>query len=295
MKKTKYHIVVFSDNDGGHRQYRVTARSMKLVAGLVGTSLVVLAGLALVVFKNFSHKEEYLLLLQENTRLSEANDRYLTATIEIEKKLKHFQERTTKLAQLVDVEPTDMATGGIGGANMFAEEELNQYLRYDLGLLRRRTMDLERELADVEADFISKTDELNSTPSILPARGWLSSGFSYRIDPYTKKRAWHNGLDVSCPLGTPVYAPADGKIAYKGYQGGYGNMLVISHGRGLETKYAHLDRFNVSKGQMVKRGDLIGFVGNTGRSTAPHLHYEVHRDGKAVNPRKFIYDEARTF
>ncbi len=295
MKKTKYHIVVFSDDDGCHRQFRLTSRSLQVAAGVVGTGFIVLAGLALVVYKNFSHKDEYLKVLDENAQLHEANERYLSATIEIEKKLKHFQEKTTKLAQLVDADTALMGSGGIGGADVFAEEELNQFLRYDLGLLRRRTELLQSELDDVEGEFIAKSEMLESTPSILPTQGWISSTFNYRIDPFTKRRTWHNGLDISCPTGTPIYAPARGKISFRGYHGGYGNLIEVNHGNGITTKYAHLSKFNVSKGQMVKRGDLIGFVGNTGRSTAPHLHYEVYKDDKAVNPRKFIFDDSQTY
>ena len=161
-------------------------------------------------------------------------------------------------------------------------------MRYDLGLLLEDTELLEKHFETLDQAFQTRTEMLDSTPSILPARGWLSSGIGYRTDPFTNKRAWHNGLDISCAKGTPVYAPAKGVISYKGYQGGFGNLLVINHGNGLETKYAHLDKFNVSKGQRIKRGDLIAYVGSSGRSTAPHLHYEIHEEKKAINPMNYI-------
>ena len=106
---------------------------------------------------------------------------------------------------------------------------------------------------------------------------------------------FHPGIDVSTPRGTPIVAPADGVVTYRGKRGAYGNALVLDHGYGIVTRYAHLDGYNTRPGQRVRRGDVIGFVGNTGRSTAPHLHYEVWVDDQLRNPITFILDEYRSF
>ena len=143
---------------------------------------------------------------------------------------------------------------------------------------------------------LSKAKEkfLGSIPAIQPVKNeqlrHMASGFGYRSDPFTKARKMHKGMDFTSPTGTPVYATGDGVVrrADAGASG-FGNHIVISHGFGYETLYAHLSRYNKRAGQRVNRGDIIGFVGSTGRSQAPHLHYEVHKGGNVVNPINFYY------
>jgi murein DD-endopeptidase MepM/ murein hydrolase activator NlpD len=135
---------------------------------------------------------------------------------------------------------------------------------------------------------------LATTPSIWPVRGYLSAGFGNRIDPFTGLKDFHPGLDISAPLGTRILAPADGVVIFAGVKGGYGNAVTVSHGRGLVTHYGHMDVINVRAGQQVRRGSVLGFVGNTGRSTAPHLHYEVWLNGSNQNPLQYILDEYRS-
>jgi len=295
MKKSaKYNIIVFSDQHAEHRQFAISKKAVMLFFAGVMAGSVALVVMGLTLTKKFYRQSVISELKEENQALRLANDRYLEASIEMERKLKLFDEKTTKLAQFVGVEPSGLAVDGIGGPDIF-ENELNQYLRYDLGLLQDKTELLEERFDALEEAFVTQTELLDATPSILPARGWISSGFQYRTDPFTKKRTWHNGIDISAPEGTPIYAPADGVITYRGYQGGFGNLLAISHGSGLKTRFGHLKKFNVSKGQRVRRGDLIGYVGSTGRSTAPHLHYEVHQEDRAINPMKYIIREAKTF
>jgi murein DD-endopeptidase MepM/ murein hydrolase activator NlpD len=126
------------------------------------------------------------------------------------------------------------------------------------------------------------------TPTIRPTRGWISSYFGYRKSPYTGKREFHEGLDIANSLGTKIKATADGRVAFTGERRGYGNVILIDHGHGLETLYAHLEKILKRRGDMVKRGDIIAYMGNTGHSTGSHLHYEVRLNGMPVNPQKFI-------
>ena len=123
-----------------------------------------------------------------------------------------------------------------------------------------------------------------ATPSIWPVAGWLSSSFGTRKDPFSSGRDFHPGLDISADYGQPVLATGDAHVATAGMNGAYGNMVSLDHGFGIITKYGHLSRIVVSDGQQVKRGDLIGFVGSTGRSTGAHLHYEVWMNGRLTNP-----------
>ncbi|KPA12118.1 peptidase M23B [Candidatus Magnetomorum sp. HK-1] len=129
---------------------------------------------------------------------------------------------------------------------------------------------------------------LASTPSIRPAKGWYSSPFGYRVSPFTSKREFHKGVDIANHLGTKIIAPAKGLITFAGRRGGYGKMIVIDHGHGMETRYGHMDRLYKQEGDIIKRGDVIGLMGNSGRSTGPHLHYEVRLNGAPVNPTKYI-------
>lgn len=140
----------------------------------------------------------------------------------------------------------------------------------------------------------SKRNLLSAIPAIQPVRNenlkQMASGFGYRIDPFTKVRKMHNGMDFAASTGSPIYATGEGVVARAdNTASGYGNHIVIRHGFGYESLYAHLSKYNCRAGQHVKRGDVIGYVGSTGRSEGPHCHYEVHKDGKVVNPLNFYY------
>jgi len=134
--------------------------------------------------------------------------------------------------------------------------------------------------------------QLAATPSVLPTSGWVTSHFGYRIDPFTDRRTFHRGLDVAARIGAPVVSPAEGVVTFTGLNGGYGRTVMVFHGYGISTLYAHLSEVHVKEGQRVGRGDLLAAVGNSGRSTAAHLHYEVIVHGVHVDPRKYILDRS---
>jgi len=129
---------------------------------------------------------------------------------------------------------------------------------------------------------------LASTPSIRPTTGWMSSGFGYRISPFTGLEDFHRGIDIATREGKPILAPADGRVTFVGMNGGLGRTVVVDHGHGTVTRYAHLKECLVKPGHQVKRGEKIALVGNSGRSTGPHLHYEVHLNGIPVDPENYI-------
>tara|TARA_B100001121_G_scaffold286793_1_gene283585 strand:- start:493 stop:1197 length:705 start_codon:yes stop_codon:yes gene_type:complete len=134
------------------------------------------------------------------------------------------------------------------------------------------------------------SDNLKTTPSILPVQsGYVNSNFGYREDPFDGKVRFHHGLDIAVNIGTKVYAPADGKVKFVGRQGGWGKVLKIDHGNGYRTVYAHLSRIVVKPGSEIKRGDLVAESGNSGRSSGPHLHYEVHKYGAPQNPMDYFF------
>jgi septal ring factor EnvC (AmiA/AmiB activator) len=177
-----------------------------------------------------------------------------------------------------------------GDAKAVAAEQ-DQDLLKSLDNLDKKVKAQEQEARSLKSYFEDQQALLASAPSIWPVRGWVTSDFSVRLDPYTGERVMHEGIDVAASSGTPVRAPADGTVVFSGLEGGYGHVLVIDHGYGLKTRYGHLLRIDVKVGEKVKRGQFVAAVGNTGRSTGPHLHYEVRVNGVADNPRKFILEE----
>lgn len=141
---------------------------------------------------------------------------------------------------------------------------------------------------EVESLLVALRDRLSHTPSIQPTRGWYSRGYGKKYDPFTGYKQFHRGIDIANHNGTKIIAPANGVIKSVGKNGGMGKSIVITHGYGFSTRYGHLSKYNVKRGQKVSRGDVIGFMGSTGRSTGPHLHYEVWRSGRALNPNNYI-------
>lgn len=161
------------------------------------------------------------------------------------------------------------------------------------GLLRDLLQGLESRLQSVQSGVEKRNKLAAATPSIWPATGWLTSSVGNRRDPFTGDADFHPGLDISADRGSPVYATADGTIVHASAYSGYGNLVRIDHGFGLESRYGHLQSIAVAVGSVVKRGDKIGTVGATGRATAPHLHYEVRVNDRLLNPLQFLLKNAR--
>jgi murein DD-endopeptidase MepM/ murein hydrolase activator NlpD len=149
----------------------------------------------------------------------------------------------------------------------------------------------EQSVIDLWETLSERQSLLNSTPNIRPAKGWFTSKFGYRTSPFTGRAALHAGLDIAAAPGSPIYAPADGVVVFAGYDVGYGKMVTIDHGYGVTTRYGHNAQIYVQVGQRVSRWDVIASVGNTGRSTGPHLHYEVRVNGAPRDPSIYILDE----
>jgi len=150
---------------------------------------------------------------------------------------------------------------------------------------------IEVNIQELDQFLLDKDSILNSTPTILPANGWITSYYGHRISPHKGIKKMHEGIDVGAPYGTPILAPADGVVTYSGNKAGFGKFVQIDHGYGLETIYAHSQKLIAKKGNKVKRGDLIARVGSTGYSTGPHLHYEVRVNGIAVDPLYFVLNK----
>jgi murein DD-endopeptidase MepM/ murein hydrolase activator NlpD len=196
--------------------------------------------------------------------------------------------------------PAEQRLAGFGGVNRYKDLEgfdnskLIIASSKRLDVLTKQIVVQSRSLDEIANLAEEKEQLLSAIPAIQPVRNEdltrVASGFGYRTDPFTKTGKFHFGMDFTAPRGTPVYASGDGVVTRADNSAsGYGNHIRIDHGYGYESLYAHLYKFSARRGQKVKRGDLIGFVGSTGRSEAPHLHYEIFKDGERINPINFYY------
>lgn len=149
----------------------------------------------------------------------------------------------------------------------------------------------EQSVIDLWESLSERQSLLNSTPNMKPAKGWITSRFGYRVSPFSGKTALHAGIDIAAAPGSPIYAPADGVVVFASYDEGYGKLITVDYGYGVTTRFGHLSQIYVQTGQRVSKWDVIGAVGNTGRSTGPHLHYEVRINGTAVDPLNYILDD----
>jgi len=196
--------------------------------------------------------------------------------------------------------PEEQRKAGFGGVNRYKDLEgydnseliINTAKRLDI--LSKQTVVQSRSLDEIERLAANKAELIEAIPSIQPIKNEdlkrMASGYGYRKDPFTKKRRFHYGMDFTAKKGTPIYATGNGIVKRADNRSsGYGKHIRIDHGFGYVSLYGHLNKYNVRRGQKVKRGDIIGYVGNTGRSAGPHLHYEIFKDNKRINPLNFYY------
>jgi murein DD-endopeptidase MepM/ murein hydrolase activator NlpD len=185
---------------------------------------------------------------------------------------------------------------GVGGGGRGDEQALNpQAVPQDLGLrkaesIAQKAQGVDRSLNTLLEIFEDKEYQMATTPSIWPTNGYHSSNFGKRIDPFTRKEEFHYGIDVAASHGSPIYATADGYVLKIKTETTGGKLIILNHGSGVTTVYCHLSQFNVKIGQKVKRWDVIGFVGQSGKAIGPHVHYEVRKNGRAVNPMNYIVE-----
>ncbi len=239
--------------------------------------------------------------LKEENRIQKIQLIALSKKInQINQTMANIQEFDHKLRVMTNTESSGEQDQflGLGGSNISILDSDYKIEEVHKELIRQMHKSLENIETEIAVTSISQA-ELNNflreqksilvcTPSIRPTGGWFSSGFGYRISPFTNQREFHKGLDIATRIGTPIIASADGLVVHVGREGNFGKMIAINHGYNLMTRYGHLHKFRVKKGQYVKRGQIIGEVGNTGRCTGPHLHYEVILNSVPVNPLRYI-------
>jgi murein DD-endopeptidase MepM/ murein hydrolase activator NlpD len=299
MASKHYSIVIANPATGITREFRVSAR----LALAVAVAFVALPALV-VVGARLRTSLEVAYLEAQNAALSMENESYRAATGQLTGQVAALQAVVNELGDRSKLDPSvaaaiarlpapvRMRAVGGGSARPQAARTLVSAAASSpentFGVIRDLLSVLETRLQSVRGD-VERWEALGrATPSIWPAFGWLTDRFGGRTDPFTGDHGQHQGLDIAADRGEPVYATADGVVQGASYVNEFGNMVVVSHDFGLTTRYGHLSRFVVTAGQRVSRGDLVGYIGSTGRSTGPHLHYEVWANGAPIDPLKLL-------
>jgi murein DD-endopeptidase MepM/ murein hydrolase activator NlpD len=309
MASRRYTILVADRGTGAVRRITIALRPVAIAACVVlATPILIGFGAAWKGRHDIrALRASHDALQIENANYREATDALAGQIESLQLAIADLGARSAldpNLARAMNRLPALVKTRAMGGAPMVIvpKDQENQYATTlsalsvpedTFGLLRTLLESLETRLNVVARNVERRNALAAATPSMWPAYGWLSSTMGWRKDPITGQDDYHSGLDIAGERGQPVYATAAGTVRHVGYQGAYGNLIVVDHGFGLATRYGHLSKFLVKAGAKVQRGDIIGQVGNTGRTTGYHLHYEVFANGHLINPLQLLTQKPR--
>jgi murein DD-endopeptidase MepM/ murein hydrolase activator NlpD len=299
-KRRRWTVVFVPHGSEPSRIVEVSYGVIKVAAGglALGVAAALLVGYATVA--RTADLTRSSRLLDENTRLTQEIGELHGRLSSLSDTLAQISQRDAKIRVLANLDPIDpsVQAAGIGGPTLAPRPLLptespamrrTQDIRVDLNALIRRANLLASSFEEAKDSLASHSQRLAATPSIMPTQGWLTSAFSsMREHPILHIARPHEGIDVTAPMGSPIEAPAAGTVTDAGWESGYGNTVTIDHGYGVVTKFAHCSKLLVHTGQHVSRGTKIALVGNTGLATGPHLHYEVHVNGRPVDPLKYV-------
>jgi murein DD-endopeptidase MepM/ murein hydrolase activator NlpD len=303
MSKRRWTLVLVPHGSEPSRIVEVSYNVLRFAAAAVGgiVVLALLAGYATIAHTtDLSHAAR---LQQENASLARQVGELHGRLVSLADTITTISQRDARIRVLANLDPIDpqVQAAGIGGPAGASDLNLSGLtgiarrtaeVRVDLGALIRRANLLASSFKEAADSLALHSARLAATPSIMPTQGWLSSAFSaMRTHPILHMARPHEGIDVSAPMGSPIEAPAAGVVTDAGWETGYGNTITINHGFGIVTKFAHASKLLVKTGQRVSRGQRIALVGNSGLATGPHLHYEVHVNGRPVNPLKYVLPE----
>ncbi|MBU2514791.1 M23 family metallopeptidase [bacterium] len=295
MLSNKLTIILVPQKDGGILSFELSSFVIKMIILAVSVFTLISIGISidyfLILEKSKNQRDLERVLMMQTVKIQEINNQLLKKQTDLE----NFEEFDRKLRLITGLQESSTRIRYIGGnGNAFNGENSKKF--EDLKLINKlKKLDLDTKLREISffqlgAYLQERTDKLARTPSIAPTKGHFSSRFGKRIDPFTGKIKMHNGLDFSNRRYSPIVAPADGVVVNTFVNGSFGEFLVIDHGYNIVTRYGHLSKYEVQVGQNVKRGDLIARIGNTGRSTAPHLHYEVLVNDQYEDPEKYLLE-----
>ena len=304
MSKHKYY---YNPETCRYEKIKKSKKDIFLRLSIYSLTVLFSSFILINIYDTYFESPKIVTLKKENQEL-QTHYEILNKEINVAyKMLDNLEERDDNVYRIIfeaEPIPSTIRQAGIGGINRYKELIDGNLERADLIVDNYAKIDeLKRKLYiqtksyDELLDMANNKEELVATiPAIQPVSNKdlkrVASGFGPRIDPFLKVKRMHYGLDFSVKKGTPIYATADGRVVIiKSSFGGLGKYIYLDHGNGYRTVYGHLNKFNVRKGQKVKRGELIAYSGNSGRSTAPHLHYEVHKNGKKLNPVNFFFND----
>jgi murein DD-endopeptidase MepM/ murein hydrolase activator NlpD len=302
MKKIKYY---YNTNTLRYEKLEVPLRVKLLrIFGFMAAA-VVTAGLISYVAFQFIGSPKEKILQQQNENLKGRYKDLNTQVQSIQQQMQELEKRDNDVYRAI-FEATPIPDSArakeleikkeIASILSIKDNQLVSAIMSTLNNLTSRIAVQQKSYDEVDELVKNKEKLLSHTPAIQPISNKdlnrVASGYGYRIDPVYKTTKFHAGLDFSAPQGTPIYATADGTVTTSGNSGnGYGNHVIINHGYGYETLYGHMVRVKSGNGQAVKRGEVIGWVGSTGKSTGPHCHYEVHKNGEKINPIYFFFND----
>jgi murein DD-endopeptidase MepM/ murein hydrolase activator NlpD len=301
MVKRRWTLVISPPGASASKVFEVSQAVLRVAGGI---SLAL--GLAAIIlgYSTFSrtlHLTHTSAVERENTALSTEIAKLTGRIDSLSDTLDAIGMRDDRIRLLANLEPIDpqVQLAGIGGPERARPEPASPAAReaakvtVDLNALIRRANLLAASFKEAAESLASNRDRLSAMPSIMPTRGWLSSAFSaMRAHPILHINRPHEGIDVAAPMGAPIEAPASGTVVSAGWVTGYGNVVEINHGYGIITRFAHASQLLVRAGQHVVRGERVALVGSTGLATGPHLHYEVHVNGKPVDPLRYVLPDA---
>jgi murein DD-endopeptidase MepM/ murein hydrolase activator NlpD len=278
----KYNTIIFVPHARARfRKLTISSRFLGVTAASIAAVLLAAVAFAWAYFASAKHDREYRFAMAENARLRSTAADLHQRLDGISKQMSDFEARTRRLSIVAGL--TDSARNGVGGPGIAPGTPASDW--------GRQTALLETQLSLLEKQFSRRSAQIASTPTVWPVQGAVSSGYGLRTDPFTgAASSVHEGIDISTSRGEPVLATADGTVVVSGWAGEFGRAIEIVHNDRYVTLYGHLQETLVDEGQVVRRGDRVGLVGSTGRSTAPHLHYEVRVDGRPMNPLEYILE-----
>jgi murein DD-endopeptidase MepM/ murein hydrolase activator NlpD len=302
MSKRRWTLVFVPHGSEPSRIVEVSYTVLRAAAVALGILLVLGAVAGYATIAHTTDLSRAARLQQENASLARELGELHGKLVSLADTISRISQRDSHIRVLANLEPIDpqVQEAGIGGpgsselslTGLTGIARRSAEVRVDLGALIRRANLLASSFKEAADSLSLHTARLAATPSIMPTQGWLSSAFSaMREHPILHLARPHEGIDISAPMGSPIEAPAAGIVIDTGWETGYGNTVTINHGFGIVTKFAHASKILVKKGQRVSRGERIALVGNTGLATGPHLHYEVHVDGRPVDPLKYVLPE----
>ncbi len=299
MSRRRWTIVVVPEGSSASRVLEISQTAIKLAVTAVVATAIVLVLLGYATVSRTADLVRAEAAERENAQLAAQIGALSGRLNTLQDTLRTLEERDNQIRVLANLDPiaADVRGAGIGGplANPGARADESvltrrtSEIRVDLNALVRRANLLAQSFRVTTDSLEAHADRLAALPSIMPTRGWLSSNFSsVRLHPILNVARPHEGIDVSAPSGTPIEAPGAGVVTGSGWETGYGNVVTIDHGHGIVTKFAHASKLLVRRGQRVTRGQRIALVGSTGLAVAPHVHYEVHINGRPVNPLRYV-------